>query len=680
MTPDRTHAIIVAIEKYTAGGDLHGPAQDAVVFTGWLIDRGVKRKNIHLFCSPQGASRPDVEQLGVDLHEADHATFVSWFSSANLSGDLLLFLWGGHGICLKEERHLIFADAMKNLLYAIDWKSLRSLLRNGLDFPRQLCFVDACANHAEFGSAKPEPVGIPVFPIRQTDVRQIALFAASPGQRAANPYGRGLFSTVLTDTLANLPAAGVWPLDIDAIGAQINEHFACLRQAGETKQCPAFYSFGDTHLSPLWTTVYEAVLVLQDAPNELAWNTAWQALQTVLRMQDPAREFEGWIRELAREPNARLGPILGAVRNERQQNLFTFTQRRALRAWLDQIDEDLARRLFEENPEFAGFQDQGAWAGAYRACIRLAGYKGSVQPPAALEYLERLAAALNDHDITQVSDEVAEKLGISDKLLQFRNIHARKSTRIASAALVFVVRGVGGQYTFESWFWPDGDTPSIEEASDTKYAVADVIAAASAALKEQVARVEARAEKLRIELALPRELLCEPVETWKVLRGNRESPAFIYFPITVRWSDRLDNPRQWKQWQEAWDALPANALPAPPRFIPDDVDLDILIVELTQNPSARAVVALHFPPCDSPCAADVLSVVLNEGAPIVLWPRGDVPHDAVRAQICDRLFNQAPREYPKLVHELRREAVKEKQASRVVLLYDDYSFIKERGF
>ena len=105
---------------------------------------------------------------------------------------------------------------MENLLYAIDWKSPRSMLRNCLNFPQQLCFIDACANHAEFGNASPEPVKIPRFTIRPGAVNQVALFAASAGERAANRNGRGLFSSVLTDALARLTPPGNWPPNIDA--------------------------------------------------------------------------------------------------------------------------------------------------------------------------------------------------------------------------------------------------------------------------------------------------------------------------------------------------------------------------------------------------------------------------------------------------------------------------------
>src|SRR5262249_5424851 len=146
--------------------------------------------------------------------------------------DLLLCLWGGHGICFEEERYLIFADAQKRLLHAIDWTSLRRIFRNRLMFSRQLCFIDACANHAEFGPARPVPVGIPNLTIRQSDVTQVAIFAATPGQRAANPNGRGLFSAVLTDTLERLTLPGVWPPDVSAVGVQIDKHFADLRRNG----------------------------------------------------------------------------------------------------------------------------------------------------------------------------------------------------------------------------------------------------------------------------------------------------------------------------------------------------------------------------------------------------------------------------------------------------------------
>lgn len=683
MTVDRTHAIVVAIEKYGAGGNLPGPARDAVEFTKWLKTKGVKPENIHLFASPLEGMEQEVKQLGVELHNADHATFIEWINKADLSGDLLLVLWGGHGLCLKYERHLLFADAMKRHLYAITWKDLRIVLRNALNFPQQLCFVDACANHAEFGNAEDDlkRVDIPTITPRQGSVNQKAIFAASAGQRAANPKGRGLFSTVLTDMLAEKTPN--WPPDIDALETAIKEHFLTV----EAKQTPAFYSFNDENWDLPYHSiaVYEAVLAAQnafDASDEAGWEAAWKALYKELRIQDPSGDPEQLIRDLARESKSSLAPALAALRDERGQNLFTFAQRYVLRFWLSQVDADpKMQEFFEQVRASVSVGEQRRWAGAYRACIHLAGFSNRLPP--ALQYLERVAAAANRKEIKgallRVSDEVAQKFEIAAAVEQFRKLHADKSARI-DAALVFAVHTNGGQYTFEGWLWPDGSSPSTQSASKEVYDRDNVITAAKAALKELIAHVESRVQQLRIEVALPRELLCQPVETWKILRGNQESTMSIHYPVVLRWTDRLDDPRYRKQWGDAWEALPSDALPEPPEFIPKNADVDNLRVDLTENAAARAVVALNFLPPDAPFPPDVLDVVLNEGAPIVLWPRGEAPHKAVCEKIRKSLFKHPPREFPKLVHKLQREAARKHEVPCIALLYDDYSFIEERGY
>jgi hypothetical protein len=682
MTPDHTHALIFAIEKYKVGSNLGGPARDAIELTRWLTSRGVKSENIHLFASPLDAATSDLEQLGVDLHKADHATVMDWIANAKLSGDLLLVLWGGHGLCLERKRYLLFSDAMKNLLHAIDWESLATVLEEAFNFPLQLCFIDACANHAEFDGLAPSKVATPAFRRRRTAVKQVAMFAASPGERAANPNGRGLFSTVLADALVRLTPVNAWPPDIEEIGAEIHRHFTRLRNAGEAWQTPAFYSFNDIHWDPPLSGVYQAIVAVQAATDESSWKAALQVLKNRLRAQYPGKNPDQCLKDLARETDSIIAPAIETLHGEDLQDLFTFAQLRFLRVLLSQADEyPQTRELFDQIRASVAVGEHLPWTGGYKACIYLANFPGDVPP--ALQYLERIAATMLRTDLgnalLQISSDAAGKKGKFAELDAYRKARAGNSARISSAALVFAVRANADQYSFESWFWPDGETPQVQSADDRSFPGANVIEAASAALRRQIDLAGPRVDRLRIEVALPRELLCHPVETWKILRGNKPSPMLIYHPVLLRWSDRLDNPRQWKQWQQAWDAVPDSALTAPPEFIRAGVDLDTLSIDLTLTPAARAIVALNFPPPDGPCPADVLDAVLNEGAPIVFWPRGDAPHEDVCDQIRERLFKQRPRDFPNVLFELRREMLKGKQPPRIALLYDDYSFIEERG-
>ena len=121
------------------------------------------------------------------------------------SSDLLILFWGGHGVRTRDDTtHLICADAENDDRLNVDLGNLLAYLRTDQcrEHPRQLVLVDAC--QAPAGPDWYMPVNR--FQLGKQALgrlRQDALIATSPGERAANDdRGRtGLFTDAVLGAL-----------------------------------------------------------------------------------------------------------------------------------------------------------------------------------------------------------------------------------------------------------------------------------------------------------------------------------------------------------------------------------------------------------------------------------------------------------------------------------------------
>jgi hypothetical protein len=249
--PEKTFAVVVGVEKYAAGTELNlpGPVHDAGRFIRWLLSKGVPSSQILLFLSPLETNQAQANQFGLPAQPAEEALITAALLDTlpQRAGDLLFLFWGGHGVMDAEgNRRLLYADAMTNNLRNLNLNSLLNAWRTQAlrGFLRQICLVDACANYLErrfSGVSLPGhvyPAGLP-----RTDVKQFALLAAAPGEFAKNSGRSGIFSSALLDRLEQSGAA--WPPDMVALNQQLQEHFADLRDRGETRQMPTHIWYRD---------------------------------------------------------------------------------------------------------------------------------------------------------------------------------------------------------------------------------------------------------------------------------------------------------------------------------------------------------------------------------------------------------------------------------------------------
>jgi hypothetical protein len=230
--PDRTHAVVVGVERYAAGRswDLPGPAADARRFTAWLRGRGVPAAHIPLLLGDlPGAGGPEVDVVaGAAGREAVQEVLTRRLPA--LDGDLLWVFWGGHGVTDPQgHRRLFYADAAADDRRNLDLDAWLNAFTTDLlpGFRRQIWLVDSCQTFVEdLGFARSLPAELPPGGDRLPGREQFVLLASGPGQRAVNDPARqtGVFSRAALAALAATDGA-TWPPDMSAVAQSVIGQF-----------------------------------------------------------------------------------------------------------------------------------------------------------------------------------------------------------------------------------------------------------------------------------------------------------------------------------------------------------------------------------------------------------------------------------------------------------------------
>ena len=196
ISPDRTYAVVVGIERYEAGPewDLGGAAEAALRIIGWLRERDVPAENITVLLSPLYSNLSRVQQRLADLGfpteplpaTVEKVRQVVTEQLPGKDGDLLVLFWSGHGVLDgRLERRLFCADAGIDAKYNINVTDLLAAL-SGKNFEGsdQVIIVDACTNFIQemrLNLQAPES-GFALGDTRS--VSRDGLLAAAEGERA----------------------------------------------------------------------------------------------------------------------------------------------------------------------------------------------------------------------------------------------------------------------------------------------------------------------------------------------------------------------------------------------------------------------------------------------------------------------------------------------------------------
>jgi Caspase domain/Effector-associated domain 9 len=223
----KVYALVVGIETYKAGADfdLNGPANDALKFSRWLLERGVEPEHLYLFLSPLDQNRAvlkKAEAVGLKPLPATHDLITAKIRSSLTSkcsdgGEILYVFWGGHGIITKTDttvRRLFFADYDDDNKWNLNFNSLLEALStfaNGRGFSQQIYFVDACANAYYRGMAQTIQGNVAEVKFASSGDTgkgdQFVLFASAEYEVAINEssLGTGSFSKAVLEVLQDQP-------------------------------------------------------------------------------------------------------------------------------------------------------------------------------------------------------------------------------------------------------------------------------------------------------------------------------------------------------------------------------------------------------------------------------------------------------------------------------------------
>jgi hypothetical protein len=203
---DTTWALVVGIDAYDHVKPLTGPVRDAIAVVGWLRQLGVADDRILLHASPcpdsvdlindvgiayQGCTEPEIWQsLEILLQNDGSRLFVFLLGHG-------YFLFDGGPVFLTKE-----ANGIAAVNIGVTW--LAGLLR-AKSYERQFILLDGCLNYAYAASQRPtitpgEHPGVAAG-AALANVSQWFGYAASQGETAAEPSGRGLFTTTLLTAL-----------------------------------------------------------------------------------------------------------------------------------------------------------------------------------------------------------------------------------------------------------------------------------------------------------------------------------------------------------------------------------------------------------------------------------------------------------------------------------------------
>ena len=203
---DTTWALVVGIDVYDNVTGLKGPVQDAISVVDWLRRLGIADERILLHAAPCPESQEPLTKLGLTYQGCTEPEIWKSLSKLlNNTGSRLFVFLLGHGYYLFDGGPVFLTrEADRNAATNIGITWLSDILR-AKNYQRQFILMDGCSNYAYSAAARPDIAQGTHNSVRPgpalASVRQWFGYAASQGQVAAEPNGRGLFTTALLAAL-----------------------------------------------------------------------------------------------------------------------------------------------------------------------------------------------------------------------------------------------------------------------------------------------------------------------------------------------------------------------------------------------------------------------------------------------------------------------------------------------
>ncbi|MER9702223.1 hypothetical protein [Mesorhizobium sp. M0146] len=524
---NKIHALIVGIEKYELGADtgLDGPARGACRIAGWLRERGVPPENFRLHVTPLKENKAEIDGLVTNMKllrlEADVLSIRDSITRelATRIGHVLVVYWCGHGFYEDDfDRCLFCSDASQD-----DWRNVKLfdlIAYLGSDavpgFPEVIGFVDACAQLTE--GAHRNAIPIHKFPKGREKVGHHAfvLMSSSMGQLALKPAELDvpLFTNELLLELDTI-SADDW-LDVPRMDANLQSRFVNLRAEGKTGQTPSRYFARDWagsvntigSLSPRATAPKSCAWLAQDELDELFAIIADEQLPGAILSQLYRNSL----------------PSIAALRSDHSLrgivgHLASLGEARSHSSAIGQLVLQLADRL-----------------------------------PASRQMLIEWLAQVNGGNLVPIDAR------------QPRSMKPRYviSVAILPESLVAGEKGVADDERRIASIrtWKDGDPNPLPGGWDpdspvTLSEVNEALIQEIDLLEKQLRRggIGKRNTEIVIEFCLPRTLLTEPVDEWKIPGDFSPQALGTKHPVIVRDRERRLPLSVQNRWRERWDRL-----------------------------------------------------------------------------------------------------------------------------
>lgn len=230
MNPERTWALIVAIDKYDGrpGFALDGCVTGGLNFLNWLRSHHVPEEHITLCVSPRGVSPLDKSDLRIES-----APTATWENFKNIlpeikgrDDDVLWVCWGGHGVLDTRTspfpRKLLLQDSPALERGAITVHFLADYFRTNADikFKKQFFFIDACATEDQ----EYKEWDLPWTKTLDLDREQYIFFASKEGRLAKGDSKGGHFTNTVIDLLKRRAQPPQLDKLADALWSELNSN------------------------------------------------------------------------------------------------------------------------------------------------------------------------------------------------------------------------------------------------------------------------------------------------------------------------------------------------------------------------------------------------------------------------------------------------------------------------
>jgi hypothetical protein len=262
----------------------------------------------------------------------------------------------------------------------------------------------------------------------------------------------------------------------------------------------------------------------------------------------------------------------------------------------------------------------------------------------------------------------AGRLGLDDATV---GRHTSRAQVTVSGSVIVRLRPIDrGRTRYELTVWRWFDAGGRAEVADIQQAmgVAEAFARIREILPRQLAIIGRQAGTTVVELVVPRHLMDEAFEDWRIWPTHAHSRLGRRYPVVLRDLERFEHDETLPQWERRWQLLEdqdvgalIEAVHCRDRRTPDALEG---WMERSMPPVALVLPRLPV----GPPGSVALQVALDAGVPVVLWPRdgcGGCPEPAPDGCRSDRTFTglraalrgTAGRDLPEKVRGIRNEAL-----------------------